>query len=212
MTAPAQSRPTDPARPTRRLLICATACALAGALAGCGGQDVQVRPIGDTAGSRACLDGDQGQVCVEAGASGATSGTTPSGTSSGTGSATGSPAAIPAGRWGGGNRIGDFGSVGTATLTGAVAWSGKVTEASCDATNDIRVVEADLTSGRTLTVDVTTRDVATITLRTGQGVWTADWVNGADDAIALTPTATLVRQARLTGSGGTVVLDAEFDC
>lgn len=204
--------PVPASRPVA-VLICLVACATAG----CGGQDVEIRPIGDGAASRACLDSEEGQVCVTAGDSAQRSQSVGTGAGEGAGAATeASPGpGVSSGAsetWGGGDRIGTFGSEGTAALTGAVSWSGAVTDASCDATNDIRVLQADLPAGRTLKVDVTTQDIATITLSTERGVWTADWVSGADQVITLTAGTTVVRQARLSGGGGTVILDAEFDC
>lgn len=229
MAAP--SAPRRPARPPRRrplrtapallpvpALLVLTGCAAAST-------PVTIGPAPTGAGP-ACVVESGREVCV----TGAPSASPDDGTAGGTATSRTTPArtATPEGTkrrspgtedaWGGGTRVGTFATRGT--VRGRQEGEGDEvrTTGTCDVARDVRTVSAPLEENAVLVVEVTGRRVASVTLTVRGGTrWRAEYVGAsAADVVTLTPTRTVVRDARLVRVSGpdapAVTVDADFDC
>jgi hypothetical protein len=210
----------------RTLLATLPVVILLAAITGCaGGADVDVRPVGGAAGP-ACIAEATGTVCVSAPAAGSSqspSESSPESSSASTGPSTPavSPTSPTSGQpWGGGQRVGDYRTVGTVTRQeGDGSPQSQAVTGRCDVTADVRTITVDLDPRRTLVIDVTGDGVASVTLDDTAGPTREAEYLGRDEVtkvVTLTRSRTVVRGAYLlppVGQDAPVVrLDADVDC
>lgn len=122
----------------------------------------------------------------------------------------------------GGGRIGNFGSTGTVTLTGAIKGTPKVTSAKCSAAGGPRDLTAMLDGGLELRVSIVSPDVADVSITKGKAEWQASYVTNFGDVAKVDDASFTLKGAQLsphedidTGvavATGVVTLEATFDC
>jgi hypothetical protein len=112
---------------------------------------------------------------------------------------------------GSGDRQGTFGTSGQVTLTGAVAFQGRL-DGTCDVNGDQRTITVITPDGYTVVIDTNGAPQATLTVQGSGGFWKADYNGDGDSVVTMTARRTAVRAARLAGSAGVVTLEASFDC
>ena len=119
--------------------------------------------------------------------------------------------------WGGGTRVGTFGTRGTVVGDDGSGPQRRTVVGTCDLARDVRTVTVTLDEGATLVVHVTGPNLAELKLTApGEPVRTVEYVGDATPVITLTPTRTEVTGALLVPPAGSkapaVRLDASFDC
>lgn len=119
--------------------------------------------------------------------------------------------------WGGGRRVGTFGTRGTVTGDDGTGRETRTVAGTCDLARDVRTVTVTLEPGAVLVVDVTGPNVGSLTLTVeGEPDRSVEYVGDVTPVITLTPTRTEVRGALLVPPAGSaaapVRIDASFDC
>lgn len=123
----------------------------------------------------------------------------------------------PAARWGGGRKVGRSATRGTVVGDDGSGPEKRIVVGTCDAARDVRTVTAPLPGGGLLVVDVTSANLAKITLTApGEPKRSVEYVGDATPVVTLTPQRTIVRSALLVPPAGSdappVRVDATFDC
>jgi hypothetical protein len=120
-------------------------------------------------------------------------------------------------KWGGGTRVGTFGTRGTVVGDDGSGPQRRIAVGTCDLAHDVRTVTVTLDEGAVLVVHVTGPNLGELKLTApGEPDRTVEYVGDATPVITLTPTRTEVSGALLVPPAGSkappVRLDASFDC